>query len=114
MCAPVCACVCVCVSSNLVVQVTELLHQVLGDPLPDIGLVVRHTVLGVQADPSHAPLPICGVVQQPVVLCQVVHWVPIGAMDPGGSKLQSCLSYEKKEKRKKGEISGSWKKTGSL
>lgn len=74
---------------HLVVQVTEFLHQVFGDPFPNVGLVVSHTVLGIQADASHTPLPICGVLQQPIVLCQVVHWVPIGSMDPGGSKLQS-------------------------
>ncbi|TNN61909.1 hypothetical protein EYF80_027836 [Liparis tanakae] len=52
-----------------------------------------------QADASHAPLLICGVLQQPVVLCQVVHWVPVGTMDPGGSKLQSRFSYKKREER---------------
>lgn len=82
------------VSPHIIVQVTELLHQVLGDPLPNVGLVVGDTVLGVQADAPHAPLPICGVLQQPVVLRQVVNWVPIGTMDPGGSKLQSCVSYK--------------------
>lgn len=90
--ADVCIQLCANVSPHLIVQVTELFHQVLGDPLPDIGLVVSHTVLGVQADASHTPLPICGVFKQPVVLRQVVYWVPIGTMDPGSAKLQSCFS----------------------
>lgn len=85
---------CAYVAPHLVVQVTELLHQVLGDPLPGVGLVMSHAILGVQADASHAPLLIRGVLQQPVVLRQVVHWVPIGTMDPGGSKLQSCFAYK--------------------
>lgn len=48
---------------HLIVQVTELFHQVFGDPLPNIGLVVSHTILGVKTDASHTPLPICGVLQ---------------------------------------------------
>lgn len=36
----------VCLFHYLVVQVTELLHQVFGDPLPSVGLVMSHPILG--------------------------------------------------------------------
>lgn len=84
--------------AHLVVQITELLHQVFGDPCPGVGLVVSHAILSEQADAPHAPLPISGVLEQPVFLCQVVDRVPIGSMDPGGSKLQSCFSWRRKKK----------------
>lgn len=83
--------------AHLVVQITELLHQVFGDPCPGVGLVVSHAILSEQADAPHAPLFISGVLQQPVFLCQVVDRVPIGSMDPGGSKLQSCFSWQRKK-----------------
>lgn len=93
-------CLCARASSYFVVLVAELFHQVFGDPLADVGLVVSHAIFRVQADASHTPLPVCGVLQQPVVLCQVVHWVAVGSMDPGGSELQSCISYkQRKDKR---------------
>lgn len=75
--------------SHLVVQVTELLHQVLGDALAVVGLVVGHTVLGIEADAAHAPLLLRGVLQQAIVLGQVVDGVPVRTMDPGCSKFQS-------------------------
>ena len=94
----ICKCVCVCVSlSHLIVQVTELFHQVLRDPPAAVGLVVCHAVLGVQADASHGPLAVRGVLQQPVVLRQVVHWVSVGAMDPSRSKLQSRFAWREIE-----------------
>lgn len=86
-----------CKRSDLVVQITELLHQVLRDPLAIVGLIMGHAVLGVQADASHTPLSISRVLQEPVVLRQVVHWVPIRPMDPSGSEFQSCFSCTKRE-----------------
>lgn len=84
------AAVSVCLAApHLVVQVPELLHHVLGDPLPKVGLVMRHTFFGEQTDAGHAPLLVSGVLQQPVLLRQVVHRVPVGAMDPSGSELQN-------------------------
>lgn len=71
--------------SYLIVQVAELLHQVLGDTLATVGLVVGHTVLGVEADAAHAALVLRGVLQEPIILSQVVDGVPVSAMDPGGS-----------------------------
>lgn len=72
--------------SHLIVQVAELFHQVLRDPLAIVGLVVGHPILGVEADAAHAPLLVRGVLQETIVLCKVVDWVAIGAMDPGGSE----------------------------
>lgn len=77
---------------HLIVQVPELLHHVLGDPPPKVGLVMRHAVLGEQADAAHAPLLVSAVLQQPVLLGQVVHRVPVSAMDPSGSELQNRFS----------------------
>lgn len=74
---------------HLIVQVPELLHHVLGDPLPKVGLVMRHAFFGEEADAGHAPLLVGGVLQQPVLLRQMVHRVPIGAVDPSGSELQN-------------------------
>lgn len=73
------------VCSDLVVQITELLHQVLGNPFAPVGLVVSHAVLGVQADAADAPFSVCGVLQQSIFLCQVIHRVTVGTMDPGSS-----------------------------
>lgn len=89
---------------HLVVQVTELLHQVLGDALAAVGLVVGHTVLGVEANAAHAPLLLCGVLQQPIVLSQVVDRVPVRTMDPGCSKFQSGFTCYGGSVRKKDEI----------
>lgn len=83
---------CVCVSPHLVVQVPELLDHIFGDPLAEVGLVMRQALLGKQADAGHAPLLIGGVLQQPILLCQVVHRVPDGAMDPSGSELENGFS----------------------
>jgi hypothetical protein len=44
------------------------------------------------------------VLQQPVVLRQVVHRVPVSAMDPGGSELQSRLSWNRMEEEKMKKI----------
>lgn len=74
---------------HLIVQVPELLHHVLGDPPAEVGLVMRHAFFGEQADAGHAPLLVGGVLQQPVLLRQMVHRVPVGAMDPSGSELQN-------------------------
>lgn len=74
---------------HLVVQVAELLHHVLGDPLPKVGLVMRHAIFGEQADAGNAPLLVSGVLQQPFLLCQVVHRISVGAMDPSGPELQN-------------------------
>lgn len=74
---------------HLIVQVPELLHHMLGDPLPKVGLVMRHAFFGEQADAGHAPLLVSGVLQQAVLLRQVVDRVPIGAMDPSGSEFQN-------------------------
>lgn len=71
--------------SYLVVQVTELLHQILGDTRATVGLVVGHTILGIQADAAHAALVLRGVLQKPIILSHVVDGVPVSAMDPGGS-----------------------------
>lgn len=53
---------------------------------------MRHALLGEQADAGHAPLLVGGVLQQPVLLRQVVHRVPDGAMDPSSSELKNGFS----------------------
>lgn len=69
----------------LIVQVTELLHQILGDTLATVGLVMGHTILGVEADAAHAALVLRSVLQKSIILSQVVDWVPVSTMNPGGS-----------------------------
>ncbi len=84
---------------HLIVQVTELLHQILWDPLAIVGLVVGHTILGIEANAAHTPLLLCGVLQKPIVLSQVVDGVPICPMDPGCSKFQSGFTCKEREIR---------------